>query len=304
LKTAVAFFIFNRPDTTVRVFEEIRRAKPLLLLVVADGPRKGRPGEPEQCASARAVIEQVDWPCEVRKNYSEVNLGCKGRLSSGLTWVFEEVTEAIILEDDCLPDKTFFHFSEELLQKFRDDDRVGQISGTNFLLGAQATKCSYFFSRFYQAWGWASWRRAWKDYDVNMNDWPEIRKGEWLRDLLGSQRFVPYWTYVLEKVYRGEIDTWDYQWMFRCWVQNRLAVLPSRNLVSNLGFDARATHTKGGWKRFRNIEREPIAFPLSHPPSMIRNADADKHLEVQKHLVPSPLFNMLLYKLKIAREGL
>lgn len=302
MKTPIALILFNRPDTTSRVFEEIRRAKPPLLLVVADGPREDHPDDLQQCARARAVIENVDWKCDVRNNYSEVNLGCKRRVSSGLEWVFRQVPEAIILEDDCLPDPTFFSFCEELLERYRYDERVGQISGSNFQSVQKRTKYSYYFSRYYQAWGWASWERAWKNYDVDMKAWPEIRKGGWLRDILGSWQCVPYWTYVLDMTYRGDLDTWDYQWMVHCWLQSRLAVLPEVNLVSNIGFDSRATHTRG-WSRCNDMRREAIAFPLVHPPLVLRNTAADRYAEVHRHLIPFPLLNMVQYSLRNTFRG-
>jgi len=297
LKTPLVLVIFNRPDTTRRVFEEIRRARPPLLLVVADGPRKDHPSDREQCLKARDVADQVDWDCEVRRNYAETNLGCRRRVSSGLDWVFEQVEEAIILEDDCLPDPTFFRFCEELLERYRRDERIGQISGTNFQFGRKRTEYSYYFSRYYQAWGWASWRRAWKNYDVDMKLWPQIRDGRWLRDWLGRQTFVPYWKYILEKVYRHRIDTWDYQWFFHCWIQNRLAIVPEVNLVMNIGFDEGATHT-AGWSKFKKIKTDPMVFPLIHPPYVVRRPEADQFVEVDKHLVKVALFNRVLYGLK------
>src|SRR5665648_587346 len=164
LKTPVAFIIFNRPETTRRVFAEIAKARPTKLLVIADGPRATHPDDAEKCAVVRAIIDGVDWDCEVLKNYSDVNLGCKRRVSSGLDWVFDTVEEAIILEDDCLPHPTFFRFCEEMLAKYRDDKRIAMISGDNFQFGKKRTEYSYYFSRYTHIWGWASWRRAWDNY--------------------------------------------------------------------------------------------------------------------------------------------
>ncbi|MDO8445565.1 MAG: glycosyltransferase family 2 protein [Deltaproteobacteria bacterium] len=278
LKTPVVFIIFNRPEATATVFEEIRRAKPPKLMVIADGPRPDRPGEVEKCAAARAVIDRVDWPCEVFTNYSDVNLGCKHRVSSGLNWVFDVVEEAIILEDDCVPHPTFFRFCEELLERYRDDKRVMVISGNNFQFGRKRTGYSYYFSRYNHVWGWASWRWAWRHYDVDMKLWPEIRDGKWLSDLHSDDDSVHYWTTVFEKVYRGEIDTWDYQWTFACWVQSGLSILPSVNLVSNIGFGHEATHTKGE-SRFANMKTEAMNFPLAHSPLVVRDSIADSFTE-------------------------
>ena len=151
--TPVAFIIFNRPDTTKRVFAEIAKARPPKLLVIADGPRADHPADVEKCAAVRAIIDGVDWDCEVLKNYSDVNLGCKRRVSSGLDWVFDTVEEAIILEDDCLPHPTFFRFCEEMLEKYRDDKRIAMISGDNLQFGRKRTGYSYYFSRYPHIWG-------------------------------------------------------------------------------------------------------------------------------------------------------
>jgi hypothetical protein len=274
LKTPVAFIIFNRPDTTKRVFAEIAKARPPKLLVIADGPRATRPDDAEKCAAARAIIDNVDWDCEVLTNYSDVNMGCKRRVSSGLDWVFDTVDEAIILEDDCLPHPTFFRFCEEMLEKYRDDERIAMISGDNFQFGRKRTEYSYYFSRYPHIWGWASWRRAWENYDVDMKQWPEIRDGGWLEDLLGSKVSYLYWKYIFENVYKGKIDTWDYQWTFSCWIQGALAVIPNVNLVSNIGFGIKAEHTKVKDK-FAEIETESMSDPISHPEYILRDSKAD-----------------------------
>jgi hypothetical protein len=278
LKTPVAFIIFNRPDTAQRVFEEIRKARPPVLLVVADGPRSDHLRDAEQCAQTRAIVERVDWECEIWKEYSDVNLGCKKRVSSGLDWVFSKVKEAIILEDDCLPHPTFFQFCEELLQRYRDDDRIGHIGGANFQFGRKRGPSSYYFSRYDHIWGWASWQRAWKGYDPNLLLWPRAREEKWLRDFLGDRSLVGYWANIFERVYRRRIDTWDYQWVFHCWTQNRLAIIPNVNLISNIGFDTNATHTMGHSK-FNNMRTEAIELPLSHPPFITRDSAADEYTE-------------------------
>lgn len=278
LKTPVAFIIFNRPETTKRVFAEIAKARPQKLLVIADGPRADHPDDIEKCVAVRAIIDSVNWNCEVLKNYSDMNLGCKRRVSSGLDWVFDTVEEAIILEDDCLPHPTFFRFCEEMLEKYRHDERIAMISGNNHQFGRKRTEYSYYFSRYTHIWGWASWRRAWDNYDVDMKIWPEIRDGGWLEDLLGAKRSVWYWKYIFENVYKGKIDTWDYQWIFSCWIQNALAILPNVNLVSNIGFGMKAVHTKVK-NKFAHMEIEPMSFPILHPDYILRDSKADFFVE-------------------------
>ena len=274
LSTPVAFLIFKRPDTTEKVFREIRRARPQKLLVVADGPRADRPGEDEKCAEARAVVEQVDWDCEVLTNYSDTNLGCKRRVSSGLDWVFEEVEEAIILEDDCVPHPSFFRYCEELLEKYRDDTRVMSISGDNFQFGRTLTDDSYYFSRYVHVWGWATWRRAWKLNDVQMRLWPKVRDEGWLGDILRDTGAVKYWTGIFQSFYEGRIDTWDYAWLFSCWLQSGLCILPNVNLVSNVGFGSEGTHTLDE-DPLSDLPANEMPFPLRHPAFMVRDTVAD-----------------------------
>ncbi len=274
LNTPVAMIIFNRPDTTEQVFAEIARAKPPKLLVVADGPRADRPGEEKECAAARAVIHRVDWDCEVLTQYADHNMGCKKRVSSGLDWVLETVEEAIILEDDCLPHPSFFRFCEELLDKYRHDDRIGSISGNNFQFGRKRTEDSYYFSRYCHIWGWATWRRAWKFYDVNLSLWPEVKEGGWLEDILGDSKQVSYWKKIFQNVADGKIDTWDYQWVFSCWVNSMLTILPNVNLVSNIGFGPGSTHNSRA-SRFANMPGGDIGFPLNHPKLVVRNEQMD-----------------------------
>lgn len=277
MQTPVALIIFNRPEVTERVFAEVARARPPKLLVVADGPRADRPGEREKCAATRAIIERVDWECEVLTNYSEVNLGCKRRVASGLGWVFEQAAEAIVLEDDCLPHPTFFRFCDELLEKYREDERVMLISGDNFLRGEKETPDSYYFSRYALTWGWASWRRAWRYYDVDMKLWPQLRGTRWLLDLHGDPLAASYWADVLEEVYASErTRTWDYQLAFACWAFNGLAITPAVNMVTNIGFGAEATHMTMDTSLVSNLPALEMQFPLRHPPVMVRDWEADQ----------------------------
>lgn len=270
----VAFFVFNRPATTRRVFERIRAARPPRLLVVADGPRADRPGEAARCAEARAAAGAVDWPCQVDTHYAEANLGCRRRISSGIDWVFSQVEEAIILEDDCLPEPDFFRFCSELLARYRDDARIFMVSGNNFLFGREASRYSYYFTRYLHIWGWASWRRAWAHYDVAMRRWPELRQGPWLADELGMPEVAGHFHNRFDATHAG-LDTWDYQWVFSAWLQHGCAVAPARNLVRNIGVGAGATNTHNAPVEAL-APTAPLAFPLRHPPGVRVNRSADR----------------------------
>jgi hypothetical protein len=277
LRTPVAFIIFNRPDTTARVFEEIRRARPSKLLVVADGPRIDLPGETEKCAAVRAIIDTVDWPCDVLKNYSDTNLGCKRRVSSGLDWVFQTVEAAIILEDDVLPLQSFFPYCDELLERYRENEKVAVISGNNLISKRFHPQDSYFFSRYNHVWGWASWRRAWRLYDVTIQSWPVWRDKDGLKSISdGSKLFESYWRDIFNNTYSGGVDTWDYQWTFTCWYHGMVSALPAHNQTHNLGFGADATHVTDLTPDYvKESIPETLTFPLRHPIHIERIAEAD-----------------------------
>jgi hypothetical protein len=296
LTTPVAFIIFNRPDTTELIFAEIAKAKPTKLLVISDGARKEKAGEAEKVAASRYIINRVDWDCEVLTNFSDVNLGCKVRVSSGINWIFDNVEEAIILEDDCLPDPTFFRFCQEMLDRYRLDSRIGMISGDNFQYGRSRNEDSYYFSKLVHVWGWASWRNRWKDsYDVNLEKWPLIRDGKWLFDILGNAKEVSVWTRIFENTYQGKIDTWDYQWVFANWIEGRINVMPNVNLISNIGFGKSATHTKA-LSPLASMSTAPMVFPITHPVGFLRNIQAD--MFTFHRCFNSPIYKKVLNKMR------
>jgi hypothetical protein len=275
LHAPVALIIFNRPATTERVFVEIAKAKPTKLFVIADGPRQERPEDVKQCAAARAIAERVDWDCEVLKNYSDVNLGCGKRPATGITWVFEHVDRAIILEDDCVPNPSFFRFCDELLEKYRDDERIMMVAGRNTV--KRSTPYSYCFTYQHQNWGWATWRRAWAHFDMQIKLWPALRETSWLQDILEYSAAVELWRDIFDKAYaaEGQRDYWDYQWTFALWSQYGLAIRPGVNLVKNIGFGEGATHTRSRNDSRAKVASSEIPFPLIHPPHVTRDRETD-----------------------------
>jgi hypothetical protein len=272
----VLFLVFNRPDTTARVFEAIRAARPQRLFIAADGPRADRPDEAERCRQVREIATVVDWPCEVQTLFRQQNLGCKRAVSSAIDWFFEQVEEGIILEDDCLPDPSFFPYCSELLARYRDDPRVMAISGDNFVSAHWRPAESYYFSLFPHIWGWASWRRAWACYDVNLTDWPAQRDAGLLRRVFpSSPSSQAHWTDIFGETARGEVDTWDYQWVYAMWKHDALSCLPAVNLISNIGFGANATHTRDAEAKLANLPRESLTLPLKHPAVVATSTHAD-----------------------------
>jgi hypothetical protein len=274
LNTPIALIIFNRPDTTERVFAEIAKAKPPVLLVVADGPRENRQGEAQRCEQARAVMARVDWPCQVLTNYADVNMGCKLRVASGIDWIFEMVEYAIILEDDCLPEPTFFRFCEEMLIRYRDDERISMVSGGNLQFGQRRGLGSYYFSRYTHIWGWASWRRAWRHYDRDISLWPKLRAQGWIESTFKNKGERQYWSSSFDAVHSGVLDTWDCSWTFACMLRGMLQISPNVNLISNIGFGPGATHTQTIGIH-ANMATEPMEFPLVHPEVVVPSKEGD-----------------------------
>ena len=257
LQTPILFCVFNRPELTGRVFERIRAQRPRQLMVVQDGPRPGRADDAARVAAVRQIVSAVDWPCDVQWNTAEQNLGCRFRMSSGISWAFERAERLIILEDDCLPCEDFFWYCETMLDRFQDDARVLMISGDNFLPADLRTSDCYF-SRYAHIWGWASWRRAWAGYHNAMRHWPTFRDGRDFGEICPDAAERAYWTQLLDAQSRGEIDSWDFPWMLTGWLQRAWTVIPPANLVSNLGFGDGATHTTDDRSPWANRPAEAL----------------------------------------------
>ena len=273
--TAVALFMFNRPHLTRQIYERIQAARPKRLLVVADGPRPSRPDDAQLCQATRDIVSAPDWPCELLTNFAEQNMGCRQRVSSGLDWVFQQCSEAIILEDDCLPNASFFRFCSEMLTHYRDDTRIVHISGNNFQNGRHRGDGSYFLSRYPLSWGWATWSRAWRHYDLKMSDWPRAYRERWLESIMDWTREIRHWESIFDSSYLGKIDTWDYQWVYACWRQGGLSIQPNENLVSNIGVGPDATHFKEGHSTVGRPTRE--VGECVHPSTVIRDLEADRY---------------------------
>lgn len=266
------------------MFEAIRQARPPRLYVAADGPRRGHAGEAERCLEVRRLATAVDWPCAVHTLFRDDNLGCRRGVSEGIGWFFEHEEEGIVLEDDILPQPSFFPYCEALLERYRDDKRVAMISGCNLVADRHPVGTSYFFSIHNHIWGWASWRRAWQHYDVEMTAWPQWDANGGLRQWLAdSPCATHYWRALFNRMVRREIDTWDYQWTFACWHMQGLTALPAHNLTLNLGFGPDATHTVKDAPDYvrRSLPRD-LRWPLSHPSVVTADALADR--TIQRHV--------------------
>lgn len=270
-KAPVAYLVFNRPRHTRTTFAAIRAYRPSQLFVVADGPRPGRPDDAERCAEVRRIVAEVDWPCDVQRDYSDVNLGCARRVSSGLDRVFSQAESAIVLEDDCLASADFFLFCEALLARYRDDPRVWVVNGNSYQPQFRRGDGTYYFSRFPDTWGWASWRRAWRNYSHNL---PFL--DEWLGSPYWSRQFPSttesrYFRETFRETLDGVIDSWAWRWTACVIHGHGLCATPNANLVQNIGFDADATHTHGTRLAYEHTS----LGALEHPRAVGADIEAD-----------------------------
>lgn len=313
--TPILFLFFNRPDTTLTVFEKIITLKPSKLFLASDGPRYNISNEDEVVKMLRIkILSLINWDCDLQILFRDNNLGCKEAVSSSITWFFSSVEYGIILEDDVLPDPTFFSYCEKLLIKYKDNDNIGMISGSNLVPHASKNfHYSYYFTNYNLIWGWATWRRVWNRYDVNLSSWPSNKhiffKGK-------KFKVKYYWSFIFQNVYEHNIDTWDYQFTYCCWLNNYISIIPSVNLTLNIGFGKSATHTTGNPPNyFKNLELNKIDFPLIHPNNLLVNKKNDSLIEKQifdinfinfvilylnRNKIISPIYKKLKYLIKNA----
>jgi hypothetical protein len=284
---AVLFLIFNRPETTARVFDAIRAARPPRLYVAADGPRECREGEAERCAEARRIATAVDWPCEVKTLFRGKNLGMREAESGGMSWFFENEPEGIILEDDTLPVHSFFGYCKELLAKYRDDERVMCIAGDNTVPGCYSGASSYLFSAFPLTWGWATWQRAWRHYA--WSGFLNSDRRAVIESVFSDPYFVSWWQNIFDETARGDVNTWDYVWVFNVWSQAGLTCVPEANLIKNIGFGEHGTHTKNPLDPRANARTDEIQLPLKHPVFVCRNMEFDRNVVSFIHRIRPPV---------------
>lgn len=301
MRSPVLFLIFNRPEPARRVFEIIRKAEPPRLYVAADGPRRDRSTEPELCNETREVTARVDWPCQIQRLYRDRNLGCKKAVSEAVDWFFDREQEGIILEDDCLPDPSFFLFCDELLQRYREDQTVGIISGNNFQFGRTYGDASYYFSRYAHIWGWASWRRVWQYYDRDATCWPQLRADGRLESIFDSRREIRHWRRAFDAVRAGKVDAWSYNLVLTLWAKRMACVLPQKNLVQNIGFGRDATHTVLD-DQVAQLAPESMDFPLRHPQTVATCTPADRY--TSRALILPSLPKRVFRRIRLLRRRL
>jgi hypothetical protein len=295
----ILFLVYNRPAMTEAVFATLRELRPSRLFIAADGPRKHRPTDAVTCARVREIVSRVDWPCEVKTLFREENLGTKYAVSGAIDWFFQQVDAGIVLEDDCLPTRSFYTFCASMLSRYASDERIMHINGTNFLHGKQFRFAgSYYYSKLPHPWGWATWKRAWDRYDFAMSAFERFESEHWISRLSDNPVNQHAYLELLQKTRRGEIDTWDYQWFYSIWLHDGLVITPVNNMVTNLGFGAEATNTTYTNTRLGGMKRHELN-ELAVDDSRTVNRDADAYaMAVKLNEGRARFLDRIIHKLK------
>ncbi|NEP18054.1 MAG: glycosyltransferase family 2 protein [Leptolyngbya sp. SIO4C1] len=302
MSTPVVLIVFNRPDTTQQVLEAIQQVQPRKLFVIADGPRQEVSADAEKCAATRKLLEAVEWDCELLTNFADTNMGLKRRVSTGLDWVFTQVDEATILEDDTVPHPSFFRFCQELLEQYRHDRRVTSITGTNLLGEWKSDMQSYHFSNYFNSWGWATWKRVWDNYDVDMRLWAEPEARSRVRDVIADDRQYGNRKRLLEATYQGKTKSWAYQFFFMSLLNSGLTITPAVNLVANVGFGQQATNTRSLAASQRRLSAQAMPFPLKAPIGLA--VDRDHDYQRYKQVWERTLSKRIRWKLRALNQRL
>ena len=273
----VLFIIFKRKETALKSFEKIREVKPSKLYIAGDGARPGVSGEAEDVAETRkAVLAAVDWECDVKTRFLDHNMGCCMGVYTAINWLFENEEQGIIIEDDCVLRTCFFRFAEELLERYKDDARIGMIDAANYINKIKIP-CSYGFSRFKSTNGWATWRRAWQLMDLDMK-W---RGGPFEKSIISNMGYrakdIGYWRYRLKAVDLKDVSAWDWQWYFTLSAHNMLGIYPEYSLITNIGFGDGATHTTARKTPDEYKSNRDITFPLRHPEYVLPYEPFERH---------------------------
>ena len=301
----ILLIAYKRPDKVARVLESIKKIKPKTLYVACDGADSRNSVDLKAVKLTRKIIkEKIDWDTNLKIKFNKANKGCMKAVSEAISWFFDNVDEGIILEDDCLPHKDFFPFCKELLIKYRFDKRVWCITGDNLQNDKWIGDGSYYFSRYNHCWGWASWKRCWSKYDVQIKDWPNFQKSGLFESLFFHEKELKHWKNTFDSIfYYGKPDTWDYQWTYTCFINSGLTAIPNRNLIENIGFNSEGTHTKKGDSpaKIDNYEKGKSGIlPLVHPAYVVRSEDADRYTELM--YFSGPNYFSLLYLIKLFKR--
>lgn len=306
--TPIVLIIFNRYESIKKVIDSLREIKPSEIYVIADGPRENKENEYLLCEQTRKAIDEIDWEANIYKNYSNKNLGCRDRIYSGLNWVFDNVEKAIILEDDCVPNREFFNYAEQMLDFYENDERIFSIEGTNVCGEWKSNENSYHFSKYAALWGWATWKRAWSKIDLNFKSYQENKKK--LRSKLSFSQYKTF-DIIFRKTKNHEINSWGYAWIYSILINDGLTVVPSRNLIKNIGFGENATHTHSKESKLSGLNNEHTLFNELNNNNIVTSDDEyDDNYFVLHHnpnllrlLVPNFVKSGIKSIIKIAKKS-
>lgn len=296
-KTAVLVIFFNRPDCLAETFEQVRKAKPEKLYLAQDGPRENNEKDMEGILACRKIVENIDWDCEVYRNYSIVNRGCGLGPYNAIDWAFTQEEQLIVLEDDCVASQSFFRFCDDMLELYKEDNRIFLITGCNFELKTQDCQSSYFFGHSGTNWGWATWKRNWEKMDYKCS-WVQndVLRKKVETSLQGvckrkAKREMQLFIDTYKRVSSGEnISYWDVQWQATRYLNNQLSIIPACNQITNIGLGPTSTHAQKsiipkqlysevGKMHFCYNERYEMDYPLIHPEHMVRNNTYDDRVD-------------------------
>ena len=282
MDVAILLLLWRRPIHTKKLINAIGKVNPNKIYISCDGPIKNDIKNEKLVKLTRdIVLKEINWDCQIKTNFLDINKGCKVAVSDGINWFFKNEEEGIILEDDCLPNKTFFLFCQSLLEKYRNDQRIWAICGNGYQFNNTKEE-SYFYSRYVDVWGWATWRRCWEKYDGDIKSWEHNKDLSFMKNIFEDQRELNYWKRIFNNLFYNNIpDTWDYQWQYLCFINSGMICMPYINLVKNIGFGEGATHTTEEYlsPNFDLNKQEELKFPLKHPSLFIRSKKCDQHLQ-------------------------
>lgn len=303
-KTPVLLLTWRRPDTTRRILKAIRSVAPEHIYIASDGPRLERQSETEKVDETREILKaEIDWQAEVYYRFSDVNQGCGPGVVNSINWFFSQVNEGIILEDDCLPHRDFFFFCEELLERYRSDSRIWSIGGSNLQDGHRRGDASYYFSRYFEVWGWATWRDRWQHYDFTLSDWGTLRNTDFLENIHSNPIERDFWACTWEDIYQHKrTDVWDYQWVLTCMRNQGLSIIPNLNLISNIGFGEGAVHTTSGTPIA--LAEEQHLFPLTHPKAIVPHCQADRYYAQREFLAHNKRHQLSFHNIKTRLQSI
>lgn len=291
---------FNRPRITQKLLDNLRLIKPEKLYVFADGPRQDNKTDEELCVQTRELIKTIDWDCDIQTFFQEKNLGCKQGVAAAINWFFENIEEGIILEDDCVPNNSFFYFCEKNLEKYRENEKIMHISGSNLQFGEKFGEASYYFSYCPHVWGWATWKRAWNKYDLEMTDLDNFIKTDRAYVLFKNKKLSSYWNSLFRYAKDKNINTWDIQWNYSLLKYGGLSITPNLNLVENIGFSFDATHTTEGNSKFEQKTQE--LNEVVHPIEIYPDLRAD--YQTYKKVYFRSIFDKIKSKVKLFLKSL